>query len=797
MRLFCDSNLGMGTFASSIARGSLVATIVVKAQARLQANQDLLLLDKPPLMSGDIADEEGGVIYPSDFAPLKPRSDLLIVGTAHAPNAAPTQALNVRYRMGAYSKSLRVVGDRIWKQGSLGEASLSGPLPFAAMPLSYAKAYGGPNYPANPIGRGYLPIAASAVAAPNIEYASNAWRGPQDRVPVAGFGPVAASWESRSKLAGTYDETWLKENWPWFPDDFDWSYFNCAPRDQQVDGYLRGDEELEFENLHPLHPIYRVALPRLRARCFVNLSRADGKWVFSEVPLQLDTVWINMDEERMVLAWRGVTPVRTLKLRELEQVFAFTEPLSQPACNLEQSWQYVRARFIATEEAAPESPTPAQVRAASRIEFDQLFAQADQALAEAQKEVAQHEALAEAALQEQHAAMIAQGIDPAVIAAAEKPRTLAETRVELIALIAQLEKADPAAAAQVQAQLVDLNSVEEEIAAADQALEAAAEEADVGEPKWTRESVLHALTTDRKILGRDLSELELAEVDFSRADLSHSILKGANLKNARFIQTRLSGVDLRGATLTDADFSDAVADDADFTGGKLANARYTGASLNGAVFAKLDLRNLDFSNCTGKAADFSQANLTGASFEGAKLPQSDFSGSQLRRANFAHAQLQAAQFDGAQGQEICMTGADVTGLHGGDKSDFSGGDFRGLQGSGSIWERSVLDDADFSAAILTRAQFSEASLRRTLFDRARLEKAVFEDAVLEHAVLTNANLLRASFDRANLAQADIRGSNCFEAGFWDAIVHNTHFDYSNLKSTLIAQGHGYRTAIEE
>ena len=796
MRLFCDSNLGLGTFASSISRGSLAATIVVKAEATLQPDQDALLLDKPPLMSGDVADEEGGIIYPSDFAPLKPRADLLIVGTAHSPNAVPTQALNVRYRMGAYAKSLRVAGDRVWRQGSLGEKSISQAQPFVSMPLTYGKAYGGPGYAANPIGRGYPLPAAPTVAAPNIEHANHAWQGPQDRVPVAGFGAVAAAWESRSKLAGTYDETWLKKNWPWFPDDFDWSYFNCAPRDQQVEGYLRGDEELEFENLHPVHPIYRFALPRLRARCFVNLSRADGKWVFSEVPLQLDTVWINMDEERIVLAWRGVAPAHTLKLRELEQVFAFTEPLSQPVRSLDESWHYVRARFIETEEEAPESPTAAQLRAASRIEFDQAFAQADQELAQAQQEVAQHEAQAEAALQEQHAAMVAQGVDPAVIAAAEQPRTLAQSRAELTALVAQLEQADPAVAAQIQAQLVDLDSVEKEIAAAEQALEPS-QETDFGQPKWTRESVLHALATDGKILSRDLSELELAEVDFSHADLSHSTLKGSNLKNAKFIRTRLCGVDFTGADLTDADLSDAVADDADFTAGKLANARYTGASLNGAVFAKLDLRNLDFSNCTGKAADFSHANLTGASFEGATLPQADFSGSKLRRANFAAAQLHAAQFDGAQGQEICMTGADVTGLHGGDKSDFTGGDFRGLQGSGSIWEHATLDAADFSSAILTRAQFSEASLRGTLFDRAHLRTAVFEDAVLEHAVLTNANLLRASFDRANLSGADLRGSNCFEAGFWDAVVYNTHFDHANLKSTLLTQGHGYRTAAEE
>jgi uncharacterized protein YjbI with pentapeptide repeats len=139
-----------------------------------------------------------------------------------------------------------------------------------------------------------------------------------------------------------------------------------------------------------------------------------------------------------------------------------------------------------------------------------------------------------------------------------------------------------------------------------------------------------------------------------------------------------------------------------------------------------------------------------------------------------------------------MEGADIAGLRGGEKADFSAGNFQHVSGAGSIWEDSNLDGADFSNALLIRAQFSEASLRGAHFDRANLESAVFEDAVLYRAVMTNANFLRATFDRADLSEADATGSNFFEAGFWEALIH-TDFRNSNFKGTILAQGHGYRT----
>jgi len=33
--------------------------------------------------------------------------------------------------------------------------------------------------------------------------------------------------------------------------------------------------------------------------------------------MQLDTLWIDMDQEQLILVWRGHTPVQTEKLEEI------------------------------------------------------------------------------------------------------------------------------------------------------------------------------------------------------------------------------------------------------------------------------------------------------------------------------------------------------------------------------------------------------------------------------------------------------------------------------------------------
>ena len=43
----------------------------------------------------------------------------------------------------------------------------------------------------------------------------------------------------------------------------------------------------------------------------------------------------------------------------------------------------------------------------------------------------------------------------------------------------------------------------------------------------------------------------------------------------------------------------------------------------------------------------------------------------------------------------------------------------------------------------------------------------------------------ASFDRADLTKVDARGSNLYEAGFWEAVTKDANWRGANLTNTLL------------
>jgi hypothetical protein len=126
----------------------------------------------------------------------------------------------------------------------------------------------------------------------------------------AGFGFVGKSWAPRLALAGTYDEAWRKNRWPYLPKDFDFGYWNGAPEDQQIEFPEPG---FALELTHLLNPeksgrdTVFVQLPAHRA--FV-LARLGG--MLLPFPMQIDTVVIDTEEMRVDLVWR------TGILREME-----------------------------------------------------------------------------------------------------------------------------------------------------------------------------------------------------------------------------------------------------------------------------------------------------------------------------------------------------------------------------------------------------------------------------------------------------------------------------------------------
>lgn len=139
----------------------------------------------------------------------------------------------------------------------------------------------------------------------------------------AGFGIVGRSWAPRLALAGTYDQNWEDHHWPGLPQDFDFTYWNGAPADQQV-AYPTPDARIELFNLVDprLSVDGRCDIQLPGHRPFVLLRMDNG--VMLPLPLLTDTLRIDTDAMTLSMTHRISLP-GTLGIRVLEARFE-TDP---------------------------------------------------------------------------------------------------------------------------------------------------------------------------------------------------------------------------------------------------------------------------------------------------------------------------------------------------------------------------------------------------------------------------------------------------------------------------------------
>jgi hypothetical protein len=246
----------------------------------------------------------------SDVSLTKPGTDVLLVGSAWAPNGRPTWQMDVSLRVGALAKTVRVCGDRVWDSGS-GGATVAWVEPFVRMPLVWERAFGGTDHTdkgpvadrRNPVGAGFRvdggakPLAGLPL--PNVEDPLAPLTSWKDRPTPAGFAPIAPHWEPRVSYAGTYDDAWQANRAPFLPRDFNPRFFHVAPPGLTAPTYLVGGEPVDVRGATQSGAL-RFALPAVRMRATYHVDSAtEVRWA------NLDTVTIEPDEQRVVLVWRA------------------------------------------------------------------------------------------------------------------------------------------------------------------------------------------------------------------------------------------------------------------------------------------------------------------------------------------------------------------------------------------------------------------------------------------------------------------------------------------------------------
>jgi hypothetical protein len=241
--------------------------------------------------------------------------DVLVNGTAYAPQGVPVRSVVVGLYARNIAKQVRVVGDRYLT--SLGPSS---PAEFTAMPVVYERAYGGSDsgdpgrkaaWRQNPAGLGFRGIGPRSrdiiTEYPNLEPIAGPLEGPP-----AGFGIISRGWSPRLEFAGTFDREWLDTQWPLMPLDFDVRHNQSVSPDQQTASLHTGDS-VRLLNLTP-DGVWEFAMPSTELPVWLMTDDVRLK-----AHPRMDTVTIEPDRRSVTLIFRLKLPYRrgVNRLREI------------------------------------------------------------------------------------------------------------------------------------------------------------------------------------------------------------------------------------------------------------------------------------------------------------------------------------------------------------------------------------------------------------------------------------------------------------------------------------------------
>lgn len=829
-------------------------TLIVKGTYALSPGQEAAPAKEQDFPTGDeyFPDDEGmlgSLRYESDFAYFKPHADLLLVGKCYVPGGKAAESCTATFQVGSRPVSVAVFGDRRWKRNALGLRYATDPEPFTSLELRYENSFGGAGDDQNPMGKGRVKVTDEAggefLPLPNIEDLLKPIESPYAHPEPAGFGPIRRDWEQRRAKTGSYRHGYAKERWPWFPDDFDWTYFNAAPPAMQLEGYLRGDETLCFENLHVAHAKYESQLPGQRVRCFLTKSAdpANNPEDFAEVVMNLDTLWVDMEAGKLILVWRGWVETASEEFEDIQHIFIASERLDAPAEPVSTCHQRFLAALVEEgllEEAAATQPkaTPATQPEAAK-EADHPESQEPQA-AEAEEQERKRSELTRQ-IESQTAKLFSQAGISMEGLPSEVKQKLAEEQSRIIGILTNRNPAAQAAEEDVrlQSQLsktfsqlgLDINNLPalSEKARSEQfrlfkelGLEDSAVSGNQAFPQFSTmlAAVLpkagidpenldplitaakkHKLRIEQHVAhaGSQKGEEENAteepaaapgqltrELVLERAKRGESFA-GEDLHNLDLSGLQLDGIDLSQATLTGASLKGVSLVAASLIEANLEGADLVGAHLDRAVLAKANLSRCNLSNASLKEIDateavFDDSNLTGAALESSV---------------FERAVMLNARLDGTKGENAIFAGATLSGSSF-KASSLPQADFSRSRLDGCDFQGADLTDSNFDAAAGQKANFREANLsglrasEGSDFSAARFVKASAPGAYWENANLQGADFSYTRMEGANFSRASLQG-----AKFYAANVKFGRFMKANLARAAFAQVNLFEGTLEK
>ncbi|SDE65729.1 Uncharacterized protein YjbI, contains pentapeptide repeats [Variovorax sp. CF079] len=777
----------------------------------------------------------------------KKGGEFLLAGAVHAPPGSQAASISFGIRFAGIEKIALAHGRRFTDGQAIVRQE-----PLTRVALDWANAYGGKEFPLNVRGcghpssvrpDGYLPL-------PCIEAADKPWhRDPARNRPMA-FGVLDLAHPERLACAGTYDEAWLKTEFPGLALDADLCIHNIAPADQRSASPFAGNEGYELAHLSASEPLLRGALPGVAVRAFIQRKSAAHE--MEELSTALRTVVFLPEADRVVLVWQGLCKVAEDDAGDIQTVMVAAEHIGR--LRARGHYKQVLLDRVESEDAALLSLMDEQLLPED-LPFEGLLP-ADFDLNRKPAADSYGERLrrrAEVQLKAGRDEVIALGLDPdahapAATLGALPPMPPLPQLGEFMRQLAvdgqkRIEQGKKAAAAMLQAsetaytqQGLSFDVVRDELAGVGQGgppkplkpqtMATLNELQGVAKRSNTPLDEVDEMLVDEKLHARwDRQDRELRDIYVRHAQHMHPAPAATGRfaeRQHRWVEERLAaGHGLRGLDLTGADLRRFDLRGVDCTGAMLEAAnlhgmQLAGASFDGAVLVRADLgealaAGCDFSNANlGKAnlhsvdaagAVFAGANLWEARLEQAGLARAIVGAAQFYRASLIGIDLSHAELAEAQFLECDLSSADFS------HANFGGAQFISCKAEGARWlqctggtavfYKFACRGADFSNASLPGARFVEAiDLAGAVFAGATLAGAYFgQGSDLSGSCLDRVQARQADFTGCNLAGATFRHADLREASFRKALLGRADLSGANLMDAILSNAEAFSAQL--
>lgn len=738
-----------------------------------------------------------------DHALPKAKAEFLVTGHAYA-STNDTRKMDVRIDFVTKTKILKIFGPRQWQRNRLGQLRQTEPEIFSKTALNYQNAYGGENCPTNPEGSGF----EKDSILPLIEDPDKPTRKPRQKRLPAGTMPLPINWPQRAEYQGDYGDDWFEKHFPALPESTNLQLFNTAPKDQQFENFLTGDEHYQLQGMLPNGQVLSGQLPKIKTRSFIQHS---GN--FSEVPLVLDTVWFMPDQKLGALIFRGQIQIANAEADEISQAMLAFENLADKPKNIGHYQQVMQLRTdpetanahtmnesqltplkneqeISERQAkldAQQKKKISDIKAQQELELENLSDKLDISQVDLpEPQLSPFDQILDEDLENGDIDLtpVIQQVDQQIkqlqkdgdkkIAELDKNNNVDnKKKQELISLEKALEDFDclkikpesrefmpDLSEQEIQAmQLQQLNIQQMAISPKDKA------NRNKGVARALRELVIQSLTDNQSLSAKNLSAADLSELNFKNIDFNHSIFSFCQLEKTKFINCVFNEAAFINTEMTNCEFTNCVMKQCNLSGSKGSHIKFEDCDLSLSLWRANELSTMCISKCDFKQAQFFDNKFNHSRFIECHLLQNIFSGCQLNDCDFQKCDINQTTFSEST---LDMTRWYDSKL---ERSIMQCSPMRLASFIGAKLNKVVFS----VASQLTRANFSFAEINQSSFRTAIAHGLISNNAIFKQCDFSEANLTASRFNRCQIIQCIAAGTNYSDCNFNDCNCYKSRF----------------------